>query len=352
MRAVANGDTSIGEEIEIDGVRKIIHNSAVPIRDANERITAAVVVNEDISANKAAERALNDSYHQMRTLTASLMRAQDDERRRIAQMLHETTAQNLAALKMLLARLKGASDRLNDGEFRTFGLGPLLGQCTRRKPRVRPTAGEKDRVIMRSAVAVSSVAGSHAAPTHTCVEGWHRFDAPRTWNQSEPQTAAPSDQQLWQRDEARERRPAAPRCRTPTARTVQARRAPLGGAGHRCAGMTKATGRPRRARPGHQSRRPRMLHIARGGRPVQVVETVVALLAVVMIRELVVSRSDERHQHEAVHIAQMVSSRDLERDQVIAFLVRPALDQLVATADATPRRDVVGRRLRNGRPEL
>jgi len=119
MRAVANGATSIGEEIEIeafDGVRKIIHNSAVPIRDANERITGAVVVNEDISANKAAERALNDSYHQMRTLTASLMRAQDDERRRIAQMLHETTAQNLAALKMLLARLKGASDRLNDRE--------------------------------------------------------------------------------------------------------------------------------------------------------------------------------------------------------------------------------------------
>jgi hypothetical protein len=119
-----HGDTSIGEEIEIesfDGVRKIIHNSAVPIRDANERITAAVVVNEDISANKAAERALNDSSHQMRTLTASLMRAQDNERRRIAQMLHETTAQNLPALKMLLARLKGASDRLNDREFRTFG---------------------------------------------------------------------------------------------------------------------------------------------------------------------------------------------------------------------------------------
>jgi signal transduction histidine kinase len=119
LRAVVNGDTSIGEEIEIeafDGVRKIIQNSAVPIRDANERITGAVVVNEDISANKAAERELNDSYHQMRTLSASLLRAQDDERRRIAQMLHETTAQNLAALKMLLARLKRASDRLTDPE--------------------------------------------------------------------------------------------------------------------------------------------------------------------------------------------------------------------------------------------
>ena len=41
---------------------------------------------------KAAERGLNDSYNQMRALTARLMHAQDDERRRIAQFLHETTA--------------------------------------------------------------------------------------------------------------------------------------------------------------------------------------------------------------------------------------------------------------------
>ena len=109
VRAVVNGETSIGEEIEIeafDGIRKIIQNSAVPIRDSNERITGAVVVNEDISASKTSERELNDSYNQMRTLTGHLMRAQDNERRRIAQMLHETTAQNLAALKMLLARLE------------------------------------------------------------------------------------------------------------------------------------------------------------------------------------------------------------------------------------------------------
>jgi signal transduction histidine kinase len=119
VRAVANGETSVNEVLDIeafDGVRKIIQNSAVPIRDTNERITGAVVVNEDISARKTAERELNDSYNQMRTLTGRLMRAQDDERRRIAQMLHETTAQDLAALKMLLARLNRASDRFSDSE--------------------------------------------------------------------------------------------------------------------------------------------------------------------------------------------------------------------------------------------
>jgi PAS domain S-box-containing protein len=119
VRALANGETSVNEVIDIEdfgGARKVIQNSAVPIRDANDRITGAVVVNEDISDRKKAERELNDSYNQMRALTGRLMRAQDDERRRIAQMLHETTAQDLAALKMLLARLNRMSDRLSDNE--------------------------------------------------------------------------------------------------------------------------------------------------------------------------------------------------------------------------------------------
>ena len=119
VRAFANGESTVNELIEIeafDGVRKILQTSAVPIRDTNDRITGAVIVNEDISGRVAAERELNDSYNQMRTLTGRLMRAQDDERRRIAQMLHETTAQDLAALKMLLARLNRTSDRLSESE--------------------------------------------------------------------------------------------------------------------------------------------------------------------------------------------------------------------------------------------
>jgi two-component system NarL family sensor kinase len=123
VRALVNGETSVNEVLDIeafDGIRKTIQNSAVPIRDADERITGAVIVNEDISARKAAERELNASYHQMRTLTARLMRAQDDERRRIAQMLHETTAQDLAALKMLLARLNRTAGQLDDGERRAL----------------------------------------------------------------------------------------------------------------------------------------------------------------------------------------------------------------------------------------
>jgi len=108
VRARRYGETSLNEVIDIetfDGVRKIIQNSVVPIRSQHQKVVGAVVVNEDITARKGAESALQASVSQMRTLATHLMHAQDDERRRIAQMLHETTAQDLAALKMLLARL-------------------------------------------------------------------------------------------------------------------------------------------------------------------------------------------------------------------------------------------------------
>jgi PAS domain S-box-containing protein len=119
VRAITKGETSVNEVLDIegfDGVRKVIQNSAVPIRDTEERVTGAVVVNEDISARTTAERELSASYNQMRALTGRLMRAQDDERRRIARMLHETTAQDLAGLKMLLARLNRTAGHLSDAD--------------------------------------------------------------------------------------------------------------------------------------------------------------------------------------------------------------------------------------------
>jgi len=64
----------------------------------------------------------------MRALTGRLMRAQDDERRRIAQMLHETTAQNLAALKMLLAQLNRAPGGLGEDERQVLADGMSLAE--------------------------------------------------------------------------------------------------------------------------------------------------------------------------------------------------------------------------------
>jgi signal transduction histidine kinase len=66
--------------------------------------------------DKIAEPEPDAFVSQLRALANRLLQAQDDERRRIAQMLHETTAQDLAGLKMLLARLNRTADRLNEDE--------------------------------------------------------------------------------------------------------------------------------------------------------------------------------------------------------------------------------------------
>jgi len=60
----------------------------------------------DITARKKAERSV-------RHLSVRLLQLQDEERRRIARQLHDTTAQNLAAVKLDLSRIgrrPGASD--------------------------------------------------------------------------------------------------------------------------------------------------------------------------------------------------------------------------------------------------
>lgn len=58
FRALKKGETSINEVIEIESFdrnRKIILNSAAPVRDAEGKIISAIVVNEDITDKRLAE---------------------------------------------------------------------------------------------------------------------------------------------------------------------------------------------------------------------------------------------------------------------------------------------------------
>jgi PAS domain S-box-containing protein len=57
-RAVTKGETSIDEELEIecfDGTRKFILNSALPIRDARNAITGAIIINQDITKRREGQ---------------------------------------------------------------------------------------------------------------------------------------------------------------------------------------------------------------------------------------------------------------------------------------------------------
>ena len=63
-RAISRGETSINEMIDIecfDGTRRTILNSAVPLREKNQSITGAIVVNQDITELKQAQDKLRQA---------------------------------------------------------------------------------------------------------------------------------------------------------------------------------------------------------------------------------------------------------------------------------------------------
>jgi len=63
QRAVAGGEASIDEEIEIealDGSRKTVLHSAMPIRDDGGRIAGVIIVSHDITDRKRAEERLRE----------------------------------------------------------------------------------------------------------------------------------------------------------------------------------------------------------------------------------------------------------------------------------------------------
>ncbi|HLY95873.1 MAG TPA: PAS domain S-box protein, partial [Sideroxyarcus sp.] len=70
-RALEKGETSLEEEIEIecfDGTRKIILDSAVPLRSSNGSVRGAVTVNQDITERKELETRLRQSSAYTRSL--------------------------------------------------------------------------------------------------------------------------------------------------------------------------------------------------------------------------------------------------------------------------------------------
>lgn len=88
-----------GELIEVE-------LSVFPLRDPCGRIRGTSAIVRDIRQQKKAERRL-------RKLSGQLLRLQDEERRRLARDLHDSTAQTLAALSINLSVLNQESTQLD-----------------------------------------------------------------------------------------------------------------------------------------------------------------------------------------------------------------------------------------------
>jgi len=89
--------------IRKDGSEVEVELTVSPVRNDQGRIVGASAIGRDITRRKEMERSL----HQ---LSVRILRAQDEERRRIAREIHDTTVQKLALLSMNLAQLRAPVD--------------------------------------------------------------------------------------------------------------------------------------------------------------------------------------------------------------------------------------------------
>ena len=84
-----------------DGTYRWFLARGVPLRNAEGRIVRWYGTNTDIEDRKQAEEEL-------RRLSGQLLRSQDEERRRIARELHDSTGPDLAALAAMLVQLRAS----------------------------------------------------------------------------------------------------------------------------------------------------------------------------------------------------------------------------------------------------
>ena len=78
--------------------------------DAEGRRGETQWISSDVTEEVTAQHKLQDSQGQLARLSARLITSQDEERRRLARELHDSTAQSLAALEINLSALTSASD--------------------------------------------------------------------------------------------------------------------------------------------------------------------------------------------------------------------------------------------------
>jgi PAS domain S-box-containing protein len=93
------------EPLEQDGRTIFWLNNQFPILNQNGQAVMVGAIGIDITGRRHAEEALRDSEQKLRSLTAQLLTAQENERKRLAAELHDELGHALLTLKLKLESL-------------------------------------------------------------------------------------------------------------------------------------------------------------------------------------------------------------------------------------------------------
>lgn len=138
-RALKAGQAVLDERIEIEtttGARKVLLTSYVPLQAEAGESPGCVVLIKDITALFRAEQRLATAQTALHALSQRMLQVQEDERRHLAQELHDDVGQVVAAMRLQLARMVQHSpdavlrDMATDALHNSEQLGAHLRQIT------------------------------------------------------------------------------------------------------------------------------------------------------------------------------------------------------------------------------
>jgi PAS domain S-box-containing protein len=139
--SIAAGKNFSGElMVTIKAEQRIIDVSLIPVRDETGKIVCYASLNRDVTETRRIQEELQKSHaqlearvqartSQLQRLSARLMTAQDEERRRIARELHDSAGQYLAAIKMNLSALRESTAAADSDEPRIIDSLDMAEHC-------------------------------------------------------------------------------------------------------------------------------------------------------------------------------------------------------------------------------